>query len=43
VNVPFLPASLPTWAKIALALAIVVLPGGLLIPALWLTFERTRS
>jgi hypothetical protein len=43
VNLSFLPASLPMWAKTALLIAIVVLPGGSLIPVLWLVLERTRS
>ena len=42
MNLTLLPASLPMWARIAVPLAILVLPGGSLILVLWLAFDRMR-
>jgi hypothetical protein len=43
VNLSLLPASLPLWAKIALPVAVIILPGGSLLPVVWLAVERRRA
>ena len=40
MNLSFLPATLPLWAKLAVPVAMIVLPGGFLIPAVWLAIDR---
>ena len=43
MNLCFLPATLPLWAKLAVPVAMIVLPGGFLIPAVWLAIDRLRA
>ena len=43
MNLCFLPATLPLWAKLAVPVAMIVLPGGFLIPAIWFSIDRLRT